>query len=117
MAIEQNILEELKEQLLAEKARLEKELEKFATKTVEGDYKTDFPDNIGNEQGENALEVEQYADNLALEQSLETQLRDVIDALEKMENGTYGTDEETGEEIAIERLRAYPAARGNVTKE
>ncbi len=114
MAIEQNVLEELKTQLLSEKARLEEELGKFATKKTEGDYQTDFPDDIGNEQGENALEVEQYADNLALEQSLEAQLTDVIDALARMDNGTYGTDEETGEEIPLARLRAYPAARGNV---
>ena len=116
MAIERNVLNELKEKLVTEKARLEGELGKFATKTSEGDYKTNFPDDIGNEQGENALEVEQYAGNLALEQSLEAQLKDVIDALERMEDGTYGVDEETGEEIAIERLQAYPAARGNVVK-
>jgi RNA polymerase-binding transcription factor DksA len=117
MAIEQNILDELKEKLLAEKVRIEGELERFATKTSEGDYKTRFPDDIGNEQGENAIEVEQYAGNLALEQSLEAQLRDVIDALKKMDEGTYGVDEDTGEEIAIERLRAYPAARKTVSKE
>lgn len=117
MAIEQSMMDELKEKLIAEKARLEEELGKFATKTSEGDFKTKFPEDIGNEQGENALEVDQYVDNLALEKSLETQLRDVIDALEKMENGTYGFDEESGEEIAIERLQAYPAARGNVVRE
>lgn len=116
MALEQKVLDELKEKLLEEKARLEGELERFATKTAEGDYKTNFPEDIGSEQGENAAEVEQYADNLALEQSLETQLRDVIDALEKMENGTYGKDEETGEDIVIERLRAYPAARKNISQ-
>jgi DnaK suppressor protein len=116
MVIEQKVLDEFKEVLLAEKARLEGELERFATKTSEGDYKTKFPDDIGKEQGENAIEVEQYADNLALERSLETQLKDVIDALEKMEKGTYGLDEETGEDISLDRLRAYPAARKNVIK-
>ncbi len=111
------MLEELKDKLVAQKAQLEGELGKFATKTAEGEYKTDFPDDVGSEQSENAIEVEDYADKLALEQSLETQLKDVIDALAKMEEGTYGKDEKTGEDIDVNRLQAYPAARTNITKE
>ncbi len=115
--MDQKILEELKAKLLEEKTRLEEELSKFAKKVGEGEFEAEFPKDIGNEQSENAIEVEEYADRLALEQSLETQLKDVLDALEKMENGTYGKDEETGEDIDIDRLRAYPAARTNITKE
>ena len=115
--MDQKILEELKGKLVAQKAQLEGELSKFATKTAEGEYKTDFPDDVGNEQSENAIEVEDYTDKLALEQSLETQLKDVIDALAKMDNDTYGKDEKTGEDINVDRLQAYPAARTNITKE
>lgn len=115
--MDQKILEELKGKLVAEKAQLEEQLSKFATKTAEGEYKTNFPDDIGSEQGENAIEVEDYTDKLALEQSLETQLKDIIDALAKMEEGTYGKDEKTGEDIEADRLQAYPAARTNITKE
>ncbi len=115
--MDQKILEELKGKLVAEKEQLEGELGKFATKTAEGEYKTDFPDDVGSEQSENAIEVEEYTDKLALEQSLETQLKDVIDALAKMEEGIYGKDEETGEDIDVDRLQAYPAARANITKE
>ncbi len=115
--MDQKILEELKAKLLEEKARLEEELSKFAKKVREGEFEAKFPKDIGGEQSENAIEVEEYADRLALEQSLETQLKDVLDALEKIENGTYGKDEETGEDIDIERLKAYPAARTNITKE
>ncbi len=116
MTIDNKVLEEVRAKLVADKERLEGELSKFASKTSEGDYKTEFPDDIGNEQGENAIEVEEYADKLALEKSLEAQLKDVLDALEKMENGTYGADEETGEDIDVERLKAYPAARTNIKK-
>lgn len=102
-----------------EKADLEKQLSRFTKKGEcdnSGDcYTTTFPDDLGNEVGENASEVEQYVGNIALEHSLETQLRDVNDALEKMEKGTYGIDEETGEPITMERLRAYPAARTNIS--
>jgi len=116
MAIDQKIQEELKVKLIEERGQLEDELGKFATKTAEGEYKTDFPVDIGNEQGENAIEVEEYTDKLALEQSLETQLKDVLDALKKMDDGTYGKDEKTGEDIDINRLNAYPAARTNIIK-
>ena len=117
MTIDNKILEDLKEKLLEEKTRLENELSQFARKTdKEGEFETKFPEDVGNEQSENAVEVEEYANNLALEKALETQLKDVLDALEKMEKGIYGKDEETGEDIDIERLKAYPAARTNISK-
>jgi DnaK suppressor protein len=37
-------------------------------------------------------------------------LRDVEKALERLDNGTYGLDEITGEPIPVERLRALPWA-------
>ena len=110
-------LEELKSNLVSEKEQLEEQLGKFAKKTGEGEYKTEFPDDLGDRQDENATEVEEYTDKLALEKSLETQLKDVLDALEKMEAGAYGKDEETGENIDVNRLNAYPAARTNIIKE
>ncbi len=116
MAIDQKTQEELKVKLMEEKAQLEGELGRFAKKTSEGEYKTNFPDDIGNRRDENATEVEEYTDKIALEDSLETQLKDVLDALKKMDEGTYGADENTGEDIDINRLQAYPAARTNITK-
>lgn len=111
MALDTTLLAELKEKLLAEKARLESELGRFAKPTgVEGDYATQF-ENIGTDPDENASEVEEYADNVAVEGTLETELKDVNDALAKMEAGTYGICEKTGEEIPLDRLQAYPAAR------
>lgn len=46
--------------------------------------------------------------------TLEARLKDVNDALEKIENGTFGICEKSGEEIDIERLRANPAARTKI---
>jgi len=117
MTLDPQIKEELKEKLLGQKTRLEDELGRIAKPTgTEGDYKTTFPEDIGSRNDENATEVETYTDALAVEQTLEQQLKDVLDALEKMEKGTYGTDEETGDDIDLERLKAYPAARTNITK-
>lgn len=111
MSLDTTLLAELKQKLLEEKSRLGVELSRFAKSTgVEGSYETQF-ENIGTDPDENATEVEGYVDNLALESNLESQLKDTNDALEKMEKGTYGICENTGKEISVERLKAYPAAR------
>lgn len=114
MALDTAALEQLKTKLVSEKTRLEAELRRFAKPIGgEGNFETTF-DIIGSDPDENATEVEEYADNLALEGTLESQLKDVYDALEKMEKGTYGVCEKTGEDIPVERLLAYPAARTKV---
>lgn len=111
MTLDAAVLAHLKEHLLADKIRIEDELGRFAKPTgVPGDYATQF-DDIGHDPDENATEVEEYADNVALEGTLENDLRDINDALAKMEVGTYGICEKTGKEIPLERLEAYPAAR------
>ncbi|HET7577844.1 MAG TPA: TraR/DksA C4-type zinc finger protein [Bacillales bacterium] len=49
--------------------------------------------------------------DFALRKQVEDELRDVNHALEKMENGTYGICEVTGQPIPLERLQAIPTAR------
>lgn len=111
MALDAAFLEEQKNLLLAEKARLESGLGRFAKPVdAEGDFETKMED-LGMGDDENALEVEDYVDNLGVENTLEEELKDVIDALAKIEAGTYGVCEVSGKEIAIDRLKAYPAAR------
>ncbi len=46
--------------------------------------------------------------------ALENRLKDVNDALKKIDNGNYGICEVSGKEIEIERLEANPAARTNI---
>lgn len=111
MTIEPWVLAESKEALLKEKAELEENLSRIAKPVDDkGDYKTSFEE-IGSDREDNTTEVEQYADTLPVEITLEKKLRDIIAALEKMEKGTYGICIECGEEIEIERLRANPSAR------
>ncbi len=111
MTIDANTLAELKEKLLEEKTRIQAELERIGKPTTEaGDYSTSFNE-IGTNEDENASEVEEYADNIALEANLEKQLKEILEALEKMEAGTYGKCENCNIDIPIERLRAYPAAK------
>ena len=111
MALTKEQLSQLKAKLLEEKKHLEGELLRIAKPTgAQGDFETIF-DDIGKSPDDNASEVEEYVDNLGLEANLEGQLKDVSDALARMEQGTYGQDEKTGKEISLERLQAYPAAR------
>ena len=111
MPLSENLKSELKQKLMDGKKRIESELSRFAKPTeTPGDYKTKFED-LGTDTDENASEVEEYADNLALENTLEKQLMEITEALSRMEKGTYGVCENCGSEIGVERLRAYPAAR------
>ena len=112
MTIDPKTLAELKASLLAKKEELEKNLNRIA-KPVDlkkGDYETSF-DEIGNDREDNTTEVEEYTDNLPVEITLEEKLQDVLDALQKMEDGTYGTCENCQQEISIERLKANPSAK------
>lgn len=111
MSLDSTKLAELKEKLLSQKQQLESELSRIADPAkAQGDYNTKFND-IGTDEDENASEVEEYADNLALENSLEKQLHDVLAAIEKIEEGNYGVCENCNKAISIDRLEAYPAAK------
>ena len=110
MLDEKNIAE-FKEELIKEKNKLEGDLSKIAKPTDEkGGYETQY-ENIGSDSDENATEVSGYNDKLALENDLEKQLKDTNDALKRIEDGTYGVCDNCSQEIPIERLKAYPAAR------
>ena len=64
----------------------------------------------GNHMADDATEVFEQAKNLALRQTLERQLEQVEEALERFERGTYGSCLDCGEEIDSARLKAIPSA-------
>jgi RNA polymerase-binding transcription factor DksA len=55
--------------------------------------------------------------DLSILEQLEDELAELQAALERIDAGTYGIDEVTGEPIAPERLEAVPTARTNVDTE
>jgi DnaK suppressor protein len=112
MTIDPKILDELKSLLIKEKNELEKNLATIAkpVNAKKGDYETSFED-IGTDRDDNATEVEQYADNLPVEATLEKKLQEVLEALEKIEKGIYGICENCQQEIDIERLKINPSAK------
>ncbi len=70
-------------------------------------------DPIPGDRSEVADSLETLEENTGIVNELEPQLRNIRIALEKIEKGTYGICEVSGEPIEIERLEANPSARTN----
>jgi len=110
-------LRKIKEKLEKEKTVIEEELKGFTKRDVrlKGDWDTRFPHWDGEAGGSRlekaADEVEEYSTLLPIEYSLETRLRDIDLALEKIKKGKYGICEKCGKQIPEEKLKVYPEAR------
>ena len=111
--MDKKLVEELKEKLETEKNSLEKELKSFATedKNLEHNWDAKFPNREDSDKDEAADDAQEYDNLVSLEHSLESKLKDVNMALEKIGNGKYGICEKCGKEIEKERLKAAPEAR------
>lgn len=109
--LDKNLIKTIEEKLLQEKQKLEKELKEFTKENIHNitDYDAHFP-SFGDKDDENAAEVATYSDNLTLERTLESALRDVNDALQRIENGKYGLCRYCGEAIDSKRLLARPTS-------
>ena len=111
--MQQELIDELKRKLEKEKLSLTKELGSFAEedKNVKNNWKTKYPSREESNKEEEADETQEYDTLLSLEHSLETKLKAVNMALQKIANGTYGVCEHCGKAIEEKRLMAYPEAR------
>lgn len=89
---------EMKASLEQQKSKLEEDLKGMSKHTE-----------MGNDQGENAEEVELDSVNQDLISTMKSDLEKIQKALGKIESGNYGTDDE-GKEISEERLRVLPWA-------
>lgn len=101
--------------LLNEQSVLEEQLASMGKKNSAStsDWDATTPEKAADEaeEGDIAENLEQFENNNAEVAQLEQQLKDVTDALEKIEQGTYGVCEIGGEEIETDRLEANPSAR------
>lgn len=100
--------------LIAEKTRLESELNNTGVPEVgvPGSWQPTPTDRDTIDSREDVADrLEEYQEQEATEANLEKRLRDVTLALEKIDSGTYGLCEISGEAIEPERLEANPAAR------
>jgi len=109
---------EFKEKLEAEKKTLMGELAGMGIMNpADKDWEAVPPPvNIGEDSDENDMadRFNEYEERTATLKTLQSRLKDVEDALTKIEKGGYGICESSGEEIDIERLRANPAARTKI---
>ena len=92
-----------------EKQRLEKLLS-----TLKQEHIQDGP--IHQLGGDAAADTTSEATYLGVRQDLQKQVEDVEAALKRVDEGTYGIDELTGEPIDPARLEAEPTARTNVPR-
>jgi len=111
MALPNTLIKEIETSLLSEQKKLETQLAEISTKNVKNpaDYNATFPD-YGNAEDENAAEVATFSDNLTLERTLQSALRDVVKTIERIQSGKYGTCKYCAKEIDEKRLRARPTS-------
>lgn len=115
--MDQQFAQEMKAQLEAEKADLQKELDAVSSEDigdhVPGERAPKFPnygDDNYEENSESPVEVADYAENVNATGVLEQKAKDVDSALSRIADGSYGTCASCGGDIAEERLKANPAA-------
>ncbi len=106
-------LKEIEQKLKVKKENLEKQLASFANKDekLKGDWDTRFPEIAGGQLEEAASEVEEYSTNLPIEHSLESRLKEVNSALERIKGKKYGICEKCGKKIPEERLKISPESK------
>jgi RNA polymerase-binding transcription factor DksA len=65
---------------------------------------------------DSASDTAEREKDLGILDQLERELAELEAALERIDNGTYGVDENTGEPIDPARLEAMPTARTNIER-
>jgi RNA polymerase-binding transcription factor DksA len=101
-----------KEKLLKEKAALEEELNSIGRQDPNGDWSVVPLSQEGAEpdEADQADFVEDFESRIGRLGSLETKYVQIIDALKRVEDGTYGRCLKSGALIEEDRLEANPAA-------
>lgn len=107
--------EHFKQKLEEELKTVEEELRSLGRKNPDtpGDWEAQVKDNdtASTEPDEKGDKFEEYEANAAVLNPLELRWRNIKRALEKIEKGTYGKCEISGEEIEGDRLEVNPSAR------
>jgi RNA polymerase-binding transcription factor DksA len=107
--------EEARQRVRAEYARVE-ELVRHLKSELDGETEGEGSELADYDQhpADNASDTFEREKDLSILEQLEAELSELRAALERIDAGTYGIDEVTGEPIAPERLAANPIARTNV---
>ena len=105
-----------KEKLEGEKVTLENELRTVGRRNPSNPADWEPTPGVSNgnlraDRNEAADKIEQFEENSAILKELEIRYNNVIGALKKIEDGSFGVCEVSGEKIEEDRLEANPAAR------
>ncbi len=109
--MDQQFVDQLRAKLNEQKNRITVQLEgithekKFNKDRVQAKWEV-----IGDKDEDNAVEVADFQDSIALERNLEVALEKIDVALEKIDQNKYGKCEKCGNAIEDERLLAIPEA-------
>lgn len=105
-------LEHFRKRLEEEQTRLSQERGNFGVEDPKspGHFTVAYPESGSNSEDDNAMEVAEFADDASIEARVESELRDVEQALKAIENGTYGVCKYCGQPIDEKRLEARPAS-------
>ncbi|WP_347862505.1 hypothetical protein U0355_04930 [Salimicrobium sp. PL1-032A] len=110
-------LQYFKKELLEIKEEAEKEMERHHDGYENEEYSKDNTGDISSVQdhpADSGTEMHEQAKEQTLFDTARERYTAAVDALDKIEKGTYGKSEISGEDIPVERLEAMPTARYRV---
>ncbi|MDY7223082.1 yteA family sporulation protein [Halalkalibacterium halodurans] len=110
---------ELRERLTERKAALEQRLKQSGELGMQEEKgtlsgSTGELSQYDNHPADTATDLYEREKDIALYEQMSREYEEIKQALDRMENGTYGICERTGEQIPYERLEANPTARTTV---
>ncbi|MFH0830975.1 MAG: TraR/DksA C4-type zinc finger protein [Parcubacteria group bacterium] len=116
--MDKTFIDQAEQRLLEEQKDLRERLGRISKKDahVKGDYDAKFPQYTPADETESgdfddsAHEVQDFTDNIGVENQLEVRLAQVDRALERLAKGRYGVCSKCKKEQPSERLQADPAA-------
>jgi RNA polymerase-binding transcription factor DksA len=111
--------EQARKRVLEEKARVEGLIHNLKDELGDGSENDQLSELSDYDQhpADTASETFEREKEVSILERLEQELAEIQAALERIDAGTYGVDEVTGEPITPERLEAVPTARANVENE
>lgn len=106
-------LEEFRDILLNERTRLLKDVKRNdkVIRHADGESEGGAGRAHSNHLADQGSDEAEYETQLLLSATQNVYLREIEEALQRIEDGSYGVCEITGEDINLERLRAIPTAR------
>ena len=105
--LDQATIEQIKQDLLKQQSEVLVEIKKISG--VDANHRVKFPE-YGDKADENAQEMDDYSTNLATDKVLESTLRDINGALDRIAKGTYGVCKYCQKPIGKKRMLARPVA-------